>query len=59
MIISVKPQAKKAKIDAAISEKSLDMKKPPSADVNESQDAVNRSLGSLVSYSDESEEDDS
>lgn len=56
MIISVKPQAKKAKIDSAISEKPLE---PPSADVKKSQDVINGSVGNLVSYSDESEDDDS
>ncbi|RWR94445.1 protein FAM192A [Cinnamomum micranthum f. kanehirae] len=59
VIISVKPQAKKAKIDSAISEKPLDSVKPPSADVKKSQDVINGSVGNLVSYSDESEDDDS
>lgn len=56
-IIAVKPQAKKAKIEAAPGQSSepscgkhvLDEKSP---------DAVQSALGGLVSYSDESEEDD-
>lgn len=71
MIISVKPQAKKAKTDAASSDKSLQTVKLPSdsnkfeegtmvkepGDINKSHEVTNVMIGSLVSYSDESEDD--
>lgn len=69
MIIKVKPQAKKAKLDPGTSEKPSDVVKilgvdpekslepvtTSNSDTNESQDF---GIAGLVSYSDESEEDD-
>ncbi|KAL5988621.1 hypothetical protein ACLOJK_026719 [Asimina triloba] len=59
MLISVKPQAKKAKIDASNPEKPLDMAEPTNGNAEKSQRAADSSLSGLVSYSDESEEDES
>ncbi|KAL5986496.1 hypothetical protein ACLOJK_014829 [Asimina triloba] len=59
MLISVKPQAKKAKIDASNLEKPLDMAEPANGNAEKSQRAADSALGGLVSYSDESEEDES
>ncbi|XP_058076899.1 uncharacterized protein LOC131225388 [Magnolia sinica] len=59
MIITVKPQAKKAKTEVSSSEKPLNMAKPSNGALGKSQDINNGALGGLVSYSDESDEDDS
>ncbi|KAA8542990.1 hypothetical protein F0562_021515 [Nyssa sinensis] len=69
MIIKVKPQAKKAKMDLATSEESLDVGKTANLDAEKSLDMMRTPNGDvdasnivantgLVSYSDESEEDD-
>ncbi|XP_077219449.1 NEFA-interacting nuclear protein [Tasmannia lanceolata] len=59
MIITVKPQAKKAKTEAAIQEKPVNMETPSAGVVEKIPDVNNGAFGGLVSYSDESEEDDS
>ncbi|KAF8401216.1 hypothetical protein HHK36_012145 [Tetracentron sinense] len=60
MIITVKPQAKKAKIDheANLGETSEPVK-TSNGDTDKPPDVIKCALGGLVSYSDESEEDDS
>ncbi|XP_042474920.1 PSME3-interacting protein [Macadamia integrifolia] len=57
LIITVKPQAKKAKTDAATSEKPLDKVNGTNCNVDKSPDIAVSSLGGLVSYSDESDDD--
>eukprot|EP00262_Sarcandra_glabra_P007084 TRINITY_DN19654_c0_g1_i1.p1 TRINITY_DN19654_c0_g1~~TRINITY_DN19654_c0_g1_i1.p1 ORF type:complete len:200 (+),score=55.92 TRINITY_DN19654_c0_g1_i1:213-812(+) len=56
LIITVKPQAKKAKTDTCL-EKPQKIVRPSNGDM-ESPEVVKGALGGLVSYSDESEEDD-
>jgi hypothetical protein len=66
MIIKVEPQAKKAKLDPGTSEKPSDVVKIPVVDPEKSLEPVTTSnsesqdigISCLVSYSDESEEDD-
>ncbi|XP_059437421.1 uncharacterized protein LOC132170448 [Corylus avellana] len=69
MIIKVQPQAKKAKLDPGTSEKPSDVVKIPGVDPEKSSEPVTTSnsdtsenqdvgIAGLVSYSDESEEDD-
>lgn len=69
MIIKVKPQAKKAKIDHGSVEEPSDIVKTPDVNIEKSPDPVKTSNGDtanpndvaktcLVTYSDESEDDD-
>ena len=69
MIIKVQPQAKKAKLDPGTSEKTSDVVKIPGVDPEKSLEPVTTSnsdtsenqdvgIAGLVSYSDESEEED-
>ncbi|XP_043723116.1 PSME3-interacting protein isoform X2 [Telopea speciosissima] len=57
LIITVKPQAKKAKTDAASSEKPPDKVNGTNCNIDKSPDIAENSLGGLVSYSDESDDD--
>ncbi|XP_010241453.1 PREDICTED: protein FAM192A [Nelumbo nucifera] len=63
LIIKVQPQAKKAKADEMSSEKSSDNVKTTNDDTGKSTEifkgALGLGIGGLVSYSDESEDDDS
>ncbi|KAJ0980522.1 hypothetical protein J5N97_008777 [Dioscorea zingiberensis] len=57
LIISVKPQPKKAKADA-VSDKTSEPMRPSNGHADKSPDVAEKAIGSLVSYSDDSEDED-